>query len=106
MRAYGYLRHISNELLVRPVSLEVPVKNVWRNLADGAFVRAVTFLAYLAFQAKLDHQSLNCLVIDAQSFVSQLKGHTPIAISAFALLENITYASLYRSILVCPSNSL
>jgi hypothetical protein len=93
------LGHVGHPLLVGLIRCEVALQAVRRRLGSRAFIGLVAFGANQRLQLHLDHQLLDCLVVDDEPLLAQFSGDPAIAIPTLVTVEDL--ADLRLQVAVC-----
>jgi hypothetical protein len=82
------LSYVSRPLLVHALGVELALELVWCHASGLAFVGTVFLRPDQRFQSHLDHQPLDCLVIDRLSTPPDRSRHPTIAVTPLVFLED------------------
>lgn len=66
--------------------MEVPVQQIWRDLADFALVRTIFLHSDTANQSQLLHKPLDSLMIQGKIAFAKFHCNTAIAVSTFVFM--------------------
>ena len=86
--------------------MEVPVQQIWCDLADFTLVRTIFLHSDAANQSKLLHEPLDCLMVQGNIAVAQFCCNAAVAVTSLVFAVYGCDFCLGRFIFVCAVHSL